>query len=73
MGAVAKRWVARMLALAEGDGFLFGQFELHRGKFRGFMGAITERLIGGQTAFTPPIFLKRWFLEHWSNIADFLA
>lgn len=44
-----------MLALAEGDGFLFGQFELHRGKFRGFMGAITERLIGGQTAFTPPI------------------
>jgi hypothetical protein len=56
MGAVAKRLILGVLAAAEPDLFLLGQFDGHRRERGGFMGSVAEGLIRRTATGTPPVF-----------------
>lgn len=55
MGAVAERWIFRMLTVAEGYSFLLLQGQLGRSKTCSFVASVTERLSLREPASTPPI------------------
>ena len=55
MGAVAERFVAGVLAAAQGQRRLGGDGEFHGRELAALVGAVAEGLVGGSAAGAPPI------------------
>ena len=55
MRAIAKRWFLGALATAQPDGLFLSNGKFHRLKVGAFMGAVTQGLLFGFAAGTPPV------------------